>query len=80
MAVTFAALAIAGLQPVSAQAGSIPAGDDIIIIGTFDSPQLEGNIVNDPAVGQLTFMNNTNSAVFAIGVNYGTATVVYARI
>jgi hypothetical protein len=62
----FAALAIAGLQPVSAQAGSIPAGDDIIIIGTFDSPQLEGNIVNDPAVGQLTFMNNTNSAVFAI--------------
>jgi hypothetical protein len=62
----FAALAISGLQPVSAQAVAIPAGDDIIIIGTFASAQLRGNIVNDPAVGQLAFRDNTNSAVFAI--------------
>jgi len=60
----FAALAIAGFGLDRAQAGTVTAGDTII--GIFSSPVLSGYLLNDPAVGQTTFMDNTGTAVSSI--------------
>src|ERR1700687_3387764 len=36
------------------------------VIGEFSNPVLFGNVANDPGIGDLTFMDNTGTAVYSI--------------
>jgi hypothetical protein len=52
-----------------AQAGSFTG----TIIGVFSNPVLAGNVLNDPAVGQLAYMDNTSTAVTGTATSGGSA-------
>jgi hypothetical protein len=65
------ALAVLALwQGSSTARADIPAGDTII--AEFSNVVVSGSVANDPATGDLTYMNNTGTAVYNIGSDVGT--------
>jgi hypothetical protein len=55
---------------------AVPAWADIApgdqIVAEFSDVVLSGNVANDPATGDLTYMDNTGTAVYSIGNDVGT--------
>ena len=65
------ALALLALwQGSSTARADIPAGDTIV--AEFSNLVLSGNVANDPATGNLTFFNNSGTAVSSISSDVGT--------
>jgi hypothetical protein len=62
---------ISGLAAVAVVLGGATIQADTII-GEFSSPVLAGEVANDPAIGDLTFLNNTLTAVDSISTTVST--------
>jgi len=64
-------LAVLGLWQGSAIVrADIPTGDQIV--AEWSNVIVTGNVANDPATGNLTYMDNTGTAVYTIGNDVGT--------
>jgi hypothetical protein len=64
-------LAVLGLWQGSAIVrADIPTGDQIV--AQWSDVITAGNVANDPATGNLTYMDNTGTAVYSIGNDVGT--------
>jgi hypothetical protein len=65
-------LSLCALLTATCFAPTLPAD---IVIGVFGNPVLAGNVANDPAAGQLTYIDNSSTAVYSINNSTSTTLV-----